>query len=73
MKDFEAKRCSSHPESPADLRTRAGHVRQHAWDFADDVAAPRMHELANELDAQATALETGPVATRLGKGWRIFS
>jgi hypothetical protein len=72
MNYFEARRRSSNPETPTELRTRAGHARQHARDNAGDEAEPRMLKLADELEARATDIETGPVATRLGKGWVVF-
>jgi hypothetical protein len=68
MKHFRAGRRSDLQSPAEELQTRANRVRQHERWFAGDVAAPRMRELADELDAQATAVETGPVATRWA-GW----
>jgi hypothetical protein len=44
----------------AKLRTRAQRIREHASNFAGDVAEPRMLELADELDARAGALDDLP-------------
>ena len=46
-------------ENPTDLRVRALRIRDHASNFASDVAGPRVLALAIELEALATALEAG--------------
>ena len=43
-------------ENPTDLRLRALRVREHASNFARDVAGPRMLALAVAMEARAAAL-----------------
>ena len=44
-------------ESPGKLRARASRARKHARSLADDPAAKRLEQLAEELDAQARQIE----------------
>ena len=47
----------SDEQSAADLRMRAFHARRLARDFERDEAAPRLRALADELEAEAEAIE----------------
>ena len=49
---------SPEDQSPAELRTRALHVRLLAENFEHDKIWERLQVFAAELDAQAVALET---------------
>ena len=58
-------------ENPTDLRLRALRVREHASNFARDVAGPRMLALAAEFEAQAAALDADgkSVWDQVSAGW----
>ena len=47
----------SEGESPDDLRDKAAHARQLAFASYDEALSARLRALADELDAQADALE----------------
>ena len=48
----------SHDESHAELRERAARIRSFAWDFVGLTISQRLFWFADELDAQAIAMET---------------
>ena len=58
-------------ENPTDLRVRALRIRDHASNFASDVAGPRMLALAAEFEAQAAALDADgkSVWDQVSAGW----
>ena len=58
-------------ENPTDLRLRALRVRDHASNFARDVAGPRMLALAVAMEARAAALEADrkSVWDQVSAGW----
>jgi hypothetical protein len=52
------------PPTASDLRAKAARIRSHAWRFADDVAGSRLRELAEELEAQADAIDSANTPPR---------
>ena len=54
-----APSLSDRPESAAGLRERAAHIRRLATELVWDGDRNVLHELADELEARASALERG--------------